>query len=90
MVNVAADGPRDRNGALTNSADWQETLDDLDRRRAHSLGMGGPGTLAKHHAKGKLDVRAASTGCSTRAPSASSAPSPVGRSPPTASSPGPG
>lgn len=43
---------------MTNAADWQETLDDLDRRREHTLAMGGPDRVAKHHAKGKLDVRA--------------------------------
>ena len=43
---------------MANASDWQETLDDLDRRRRHTLGMGGNERVAKHHAKGKLDVRA--------------------------------
>ncbi|WP_309299262.1 carboxyl transferase domain-containing protein, partial [Mycobacterium kiyosense] len=37
--------------------DWEETLDDLDRRRRHSRGMGGPERLDKHRGKGKLDAR---------------------------------
>lgn len=41
---------------MTNS--WQETLEDLDRRRQHTRGMGGPERLAKHRGKGKLDARA--------------------------------
>ncbi|WP_205874022.1 acyl-CoA carboxylase subunit beta [Mycobacterium camsae] len=43
---------------MANSQDWQETLDDLDRRRRHSRGMGGPERLEKHRGKGKLDARA--------------------------------
>ena len=43
---------------MANASDWQETLDDLDRRRQHTLAMGGTERVAKHHAKGKLDVRA--------------------------------
>ena len=43
---------------MANSQDWQETLDDLDRRRRHSRGMGGPERLDKHRGKGKLDARA--------------------------------
>jgi acetyl-CoA carboxylase carboxyltransferase component len=43
---------------MTKAEDWQETLDDLDRRRQHARGMGGPERLDKHHAKGKLDARA--------------------------------
>jgi acetyl-CoA carboxylase carboxyltransferase component len=43
---------------MTKSSDWQETLDDLDRRREHARGMGGPERLAKHRDKGKLDARA--------------------------------
>ncbi|MCV7357440.1 acyl-CoA carboxylase subunit beta [Mycolicibacterium fluoranthenivorans] len=43
---------------MANASDWQETLDDLDRRRRHTLGMGGHERVAKHHAKGKLDARA--------------------------------
>ncbi len=43
---------------MTNASDWQDTLDDLERRREHALAMGGPERVAKHHAKGKLDVRA--------------------------------
>jgi acetyl-CoA carboxylase carboxyltransferase component len=37
---------------------WKETLDDLAERRAASRAMGGDERLAKHRAKGKLDVRA--------------------------------
>src|SRR6201995_934323 len=37
---------------------WENTLDDLAHRRQQTLGMGGPGRLAKHRDKGKLDVRA--------------------------------
>ena len=43
---------------MTKARDWDETLEDLDRRRQHALGMGGPERLDKHHAKGKLDARA--------------------------------
>ena len=43
---------------MTKAPDWDETLEDLDRRRQHALGMGGPERLDKHHAKGKLDARA--------------------------------
>lgn len=43
---------------MANSQDWQETLDDLDRRRRHSRGMGGPERLDKHRGKGRLDARA--------------------------------
>lgn len=43
---------------MANSQDWQETLDDLARRRQHSKGMGGPERLDKHRGKGKLDARA--------------------------------
>lgn len=43
---------------MANSQDWQATLDDLDRRRRHSRGMGGPERLDKHRGKGKLDARA--------------------------------
>jgi acetyl-CoA carboxylase carboxyltransferase component len=38
--------------------DWADTLEDLDRRRDHSLAMGGPERVDKHHGKGKLDARA--------------------------------
>lgn len=37
---------------------WQETLEDLDRRRRHTWAMGGPERVAKHRDKGKLDARA--------------------------------
>ncbi|MEO9017726.1 MAG: carboxyl transferase domain-containing protein [Mycobacterium sp.] len=37
---------------------WQETLEDLDRRRQHTWAMGGPERLAKHRGQGKLDARA--------------------------------
>ncbi|NED69751.1 acetyl-CoA carboxylase carboxyltransferase subunit, partial [Streptomyces sp. SID10244] len=43
---------------MTYADSWTDTLDDLERRRQTSLGMGGPERLAKHHAKGKLDARA--------------------------------
>jgi acetyl-CoA carboxylase carboxyltransferase component len=43
---------------MTKARDWEETLDDLDRRRQRARGMGGPERLDKHHAKGKLDARA--------------------------------
>lgn len=43
---------------MTNPPDWQETLDDLDRRRLQARNMGGPERLAKHRGKGKLDARA--------------------------------
>jgi acetyl-CoA carboxylase carboxyltransferase component len=43
---------------MTKSPDWQETLDDLDRRRQHTRAMGGAERLAKHRDKGKLDARA--------------------------------
>ena len=42
---------------MTNAPDWKETLEDLERRREHSIGMGGPERVAQHRAKGKLDVR---------------------------------
>ena len=37
---------------------WENTLDDLDRRRQRAWAMGGPERLAKHREKGKLDARA--------------------------------
>jgi methylmalonyl-CoA decarboxylase subunit alpha len=43
---------------MTKSPDWQETLDDLDRRRQHTRALGGAERLAKHRGKGKLDARA--------------------------------
>ncbi|WP_174183844.1 acyl-CoA carboxylase subunit beta [Nocardia barduliensis] len=43
---------------MTNAGTWHETLDDLGRRRARVLEMGGPERLAKHRGKGKLDARA--------------------------------
>src|ERR1700728_1890099 len=43
---------------MTKPPDWQETLDDLTRRRQRTWAMGGPERLAKHRGKGKLDVRA--------------------------------
>ena len=43
---------------MTKPPDWQETLDDLDRRRQHTWAMGGPERLTKHRDKGKLDARA--------------------------------
>jgi acetyl-CoA carboxylase carboxyltransferase component len=43
---------------MTKAQGWEETLDDLDRRRQHALSMGGPERLDKHRGKGKLDARA--------------------------------
>ncbi len=43
---------------MTKAEDWQETLEDLDRRRQRAWGMGGPERLDKHRGKGKLDARA--------------------------------
>jgi methylmalonyl-CoA decarboxylase subunit alpha len=43
---------------MTNAKTWDETLDDLGRRRARVLEMGGPERVAKHRGKGKLDARA--------------------------------
>src|SRR6201993_3551880 len=43
---------------MTKSPDWQETLDDPDRRRQQTRALGGPERLAKHRGKGKLDARA--------------------------------
>ncbi|WP_025735233.1 acyl-CoA carboxylase subunit beta [Mycobacterium genavense] len=43
---------------MTKPPDWEETLTDLDRRRRHAWGMGGPERLEKHRGKGKLDARA--------------------------------
>lgn len=43
---------------MTTDKKWDETLEDLERRRAHVFGMGGPERVAKHRDKGKLDARA--------------------------------
>ena len=43
---------------MTKDDGWQDTLDDLDRRRRRAWGMGGPQRLAKHRENGKLDARA--------------------------------
>ncbi len=43
---------------MTTPQGWEETLGDLDRRRRHARGMGGPERLDKHRGKGKLDARA--------------------------------
>ena len=43
---------------MTKALDWEGTLEDLDRRRQHAWGMGGPERLDKHRSKGKLDARA--------------------------------
>ncbi len=43
---------------MTKRLDWQETLDDLNRRRQQARSMGGPERLAKHRGRGKLDARA--------------------------------
>ena len=37
---------------MTDASDWKETLEDLERRRQHALGMGGPDRLARHRAPG--------------------------------------
>ncbi|WIM89588.1 carboxyl transferase domain-containing protein [Candidatus Mycobacterium wuenschmannii] len=42
---------------MTKPPDWEETLDDLTRRRERTWAMGGPERLSKHHGKGKLDAR---------------------------------
>ena len=42
---------------MTKPPDWEETLEDLDRRRQHAWAMGGPERLDKHRGKGKLDAR---------------------------------
>jgi acetyl-CoA carboxylase carboxyltransferase component len=42
---------------MMQSPDWRETLDDLDRRRQHTLALGGAERVAKHRGKGKLDAR---------------------------------
>src|SRR5271166_3669318 len=47
-----------KDGRMTKAEDWAETLEDLDRRRRHARGMGGPERLDKHRGKGKLDARA--------------------------------
>src|ERR1700753_2018872 len=43
---------------MTKPQGWEETLEDLDRRRQHARDMGGPERLDKHRSKGKLDARA--------------------------------
>src|ERR1700757_4635085 len=43
---------------MTKGQDWEETLEDLERRRQHALAMGGTERLDKHRGKGKLDARA--------------------------------
>src|ERR1700753_1247940 len=43
---------------MTKPQGWEETLEDLDRRRQHARAMGGPERLDKHRSKGKLDARA--------------------------------
>ncbi len=43
---------------MTKAQDWEQTLEDLDRRRQHARGMGGPERLDKHRGTGKLDARA--------------------------------
>ncbi|WP_139589179.1 acyl-CoA carboxylase subunit beta [Mycobacterium ulcerans] len=43
---------------MTKAQDWDETLDDLDRRRGRARSMGGPERLDRHHGQGKLDARA--------------------------------
>src|ERR1700743_3518311 len=43
---------------MSKAEDWEETLEDLDRRRQRARAMGGSERLDKHHGKGKLDARA--------------------------------
>ncbi|WP_067901575.1 acyl-CoA carboxylase subunit beta [Nocardia vaccinii] len=43
---------------MTNSQTWDDTLSDLERRRARVHEMGGPERVARHRDKGKLDARA--------------------------------
>ncbi|KZS58027.1 acyl-CoA carboxylase subunit beta [Mycobacterium ostraviense] len=43
---------------MTKAEDWQQTLEDLDRRRRQARAMGGPERLDKHRGLGKLDARA--------------------------------
>ncbi|GAB7142537.1 acyl-CoA carboxylase subunit beta [Mycobacterium riyadhense] len=43
---------------MTKAEDWEETLEDLERRRQHARSMGGPERLDKHRGNGKLDARA--------------------------------
>ncbi len=43
---------------MTKAQDWEDTLDDLERRRQRTWAMGGDERLAKHRDKGKLDARA--------------------------------
>ncbi|MBV8964695.1 MAG: acetyl-CoA carboxylase carboxyltransferase subunit [Mycobacteriaceae bacterium] len=43
---------------MTRDEGWEDTLGDLERRRQHAWGMGGPERLARHREKGKLDARA--------------------------------
>ena len=42
---------------MADAQDWQDTLADLERRRAQARAMGGPDRVAKHRQKGKLDAR---------------------------------
>lgn len=41
-----------------NAEAWEESLEDLERRRLAARAMGGEERLAKHHGQGKLDARA--------------------------------
>lgn len=43
---------------MDNAQTWDETLNDLEKRRARVDEMGGADRVAKHHGKGKLDARA--------------------------------
>ena len=43
---------------MTKAEDWDDTLDELSRRRRHAHAMGGTERLDKHRGKGKLDARA--------------------------------
>jgi acetyl-CoA carboxylase carboxyltransferase component len=49
--------PTRQDGPMAKPPDWEETLDDLARRRRHTWAMGGPERIAKHHGTGKLDAR---------------------------------
>ena len=42
---------------MSNTMDWDETLEDLADRRTHARAMGGSERLARHRAAGKLDAR---------------------------------
>src|SRR5947209_8121300 len=49
--------PTRQDGPMAKPPDWEETLDDLARRRRHTWAMGGPERIAKHHGTGKQHER---------------------------------